>query len=32
VLIRVDAFANPEPAFLAFARQTRDRLTTELKG
>lgn len=32
VFIRIDAFNNPEPAFLAFAQQTRDRLAAQLKG
>ncbi|HET6741253.1 MAG TPA: hypothetical protein VFH76_20050 [Kribbella sp.] len=32
VLVRLDAYANPEPAFLAFAGRARDRLTTELRG
>jgi hypothetical protein len=32
VAIRLDAVDNPEPAFLAFARQTRDRLAAQLRG
>ncbi|MFF0338618.1 hypothetical protein [Kribbella sp. NPDC004875] len=32
VLVRLDAYINPEAGFLAFARQARDRLTAELKG
>jgi hypothetical protein len=32
VLVRVDAYANPEPAFLGFAGLARDRLVSELRG
>ncbi|TDW97932.1 hypothetical protein [Kribbella sp. VKM Ac-2566] len=32
VLFRLDAYANPEAAFLAFAGKTRDGLTSALKG